>query len=546
MKKNIQQSLVLLISLMLLAGMLPAGVVAQNSPSVRYCTHVQNVGWQEFVADGEMSGTSGASLRLEGIKVKLDTQGYDLGITYQTHIQNIGWEADTAQSWKSNGEMSGTEGLGYRLEAIQIELTGADTNQFDVYYQVHAQNMGWMGWAKNGESAGTAGYSYRLEGIHIVIVRKGENPPTGTIDQLLPFAERKSVSGNLFIQSNASDFTDNAMALDRVAINGQGAITLQAGALQGVYTSNVFNTSNFNKMVVSWGSDTPPGTLIQVEARVSENTTDSTENWSDWLSWGQWGTYISRTSGTGTTDDPVAYINVDTLFLKNEKTANKIQYRVILLSNTSGVTPSVRLISVALRNTFPGQEISKIYPDNPDLSNLAILNVPQLSQMIRDPAIADSICSPTSVAMILNYYGTSVTPETVAWGAYDNNDQEDFGNWSFNTAYAASQGYTAYVDYSTIDGLKREIADGHPVAVAVAYKNSTAVNANLPVVDGAPIASTYGHLIVVCGFITENGTDYIVINDPAASSNAGVRVKYRLDQFSSAWAESGNIAYIIH
>lgn len=84
------------------------------------------------------------------------------------------------------------------------------------------------------------------------------------------------------------------------------------------------------------------------------------------------------------------------------------------------------------------------------------------------------------------------------------------------------------------------------MAVAVAYKNSAGVSADLPVVDGAPIRSTYGHLIVVCGFINENGTEYIIINDPAAASNAGVRVRYRLDQFAAAWAESGNIAYIIH
>lgn len=63
--------------------------------------------------------------------------------------------------------MSGTEGLGYRLEAIQIKLTGADASKFDIYYRVHAQNFGWMGWAKNGESAGTAGFGYRLEAIQI-------------------------------------------------------------------------------------------------------------------------------------------------------------------------------------------------------------------------------------------------------------------------------------------------------------------------------------------------------------------------------------------
>jgi len=51
---------------------------------------------------------------------------------------------------------------------------------FDIYYQVHAQNIGWIGWAKNGDSAGTAGYGYRLEAIRIVVVPKGEPEPGGT------------------------------------------------------------------------------------------------------------------------------------------------------------------------------------------------------------------------------------------------------------------------------------------------------------------------------------------------------------------------------
>lgn len=552
MKLSFKKSLLWLLGLVLLAAILPLGIMAAATPGVSYRTHVQNDGWQDFVADGAMSGTAGRSLRLEGIEIKLAAPDYDLGITYQTHIQNIGWEADTDRGWQENGAMSGTEGLSYRLEAIQIDLTGADADLFDVYYQVHAQNMGWLGWAKNGASAGTAGYSYRLEGIHIVIVPKGGNPPVGIVDQSAPFVERKAVPGNLLVQTTIGDFKDNAMGLDRIAIienPDDGAIQLQAGQQAGVYTSNIFNASPFTKAVLSWNTDTPAGTLVQVEARVCENALDangqSTENWSDWLSFGQWGTTINRASGIGDTDSPLAKMEVDTLVLKNGKTANKIQYRVILHSGRAGVTPTLGLVAVALRNAHPGQEITKVFTDHPDLANLPVLNVPQFSQMIREPSIADSICSPTSVAMMLNYYGTAVQPETVAWGAYDYGADE-FGNWPFNTAYAGSLGYQAYVDYSTIEGLKREIAGGHPVAVAVAYKNSAGVNASLPVIDGAPIRSTYGHLIVVCGFIQENGTEYIIINDPTAASNAGVRVRYRLDQFAAAWAESGNIAYIIH
>jgi uncharacterized protein YvpB len=146
--------------------------------------------------------------------------------------------------------------------------------------------------------------------------------------------------------------------------------------------------------------------------------------------------------------------------------------------------------------------------------------------------------------MVLNYYGTHILPEESAWGVYDYN-YNGFGNWPFNTAYASSFGYSAYVDYSTIEGLKREIYNGHPVVVCVQYKNNVNINEDLPVVDGAPIESTYGHLIVVCEFTRENGTDYVVINDSAASNDKYVRVKYKLDQFEAAWAKSGNAACII-
>ena len=142
---------------------------------VQYRTHVQRVGWQGWKFDGEMSGTSGQSLRLEGIEIKLPTRDYSGGITYRTHVQRIGW-----QGWRSDGAMSGTSGQALRLEAIQIKLTGEMANHYDVYYRVHAQHFGWMGWAKNGQSAGTAGYAYRLEGIEIRLVPKGGAAPGST------------------------------------------------------------------------------------------------------------------------------------------------------------------------------------------------------------------------------------------------------------------------------------------------------------------------------------------------------------------------------
>ncbi|MBM6881431.1 hypothetical protein H6A09_12515, partial [[Clostridium] spiroforme] len=101
---------------------------------------------------------------------------YEGDVEYKTHIQDIGWES----SWTKNGNISGTSGQSKRLEAIQIRLTGEMAKKYDIYYRVHAEDYGWLGWAKNGDSAGTEGLSKRLEAIEIKLVKKGETAPGST------------------------------------------------------------------------------------------------------------------------------------------------------------------------------------------------------------------------------------------------------------------------------------------------------------------------------------------------------------------------------
>lgn len=142
---------------------------------VEYQVHVQSIGDQKYKFDGDMAGTSGRSLRLEGIRINLPSNDGESSIQYRTHVQTYGW-----QDWVSDNALSGTSGESKRLEAIQIKLDGVMAENYDVYYRVHAQRFGWLGWAKNGESAGTAGYSYRLEAIEIVLVEKGGEAPGST------------------------------------------------------------------------------------------------------------------------------------------------------------------------------------------------------------------------------------------------------------------------------------------------------------------------------------------------------------------------------
>lgn len=175
-----------------------------TKPSVTYATHVQTIGWQSNVADGEMSGTSGQSKRLEGIKIDLKNKPYGGSIQYSTHVQNIGW-----QNAVSNGDLSGTSGQNKRLEAIRINLTGDMAKYYDIYYRVHAQSYGWLGWAKNGASAGTEGLSKRLEAIEIVLVDKGAKAPGSTSTS---FVKKPTVTYSTHVQSKGwlSNVTNGA------------------------------------------------------------------------------------------------------------------------------------------------------------------------------------------------------------------------------------------------------------------------------------------------------------------------------------------------
>nr|MBA2716200.1 C39 family peptidase [Propionibacteriales bacterium] len=62
--------------------------------------------------------------------------------------------------------------------------------------------------------------------------------------------------------------------------------------------------------------------------------------------------------------------------------------------------------------------------------------------------------------------------------------------------------------------------------------------------DGAPISSTNGHLLVIRGF-TQNGD--VIVNDPAALVAKTVRRVYDRGQFENAWLDTtGGVAYVIH
>ena len=146
-----------------------------NSLHVQYRSHVQEIGWQGYVKDGNMSGTTGLGYRVEALNINLLNAPQNAKIVYRTHVENIGW-----QGWQQNGNMAGTSGMAYRIEAIEIMLENMD--KYTVEYKVHIQDKGWTDWYRDGETAGTVGQRRRIEAIEIRLVPKKEKRSYKGID----------------------------------------------------------------------------------------------------------------------------------------------------------------------------------------------------------------------------------------------------------------------------------------------------------------------------------------------------------------------------
>ena len=155
--------------------------VANTAASVYYRAYVQGVGYQRYVSDGSMGGLPGAGKRLEGLNIKVNNAqiGESGGVKYRTYVQTYGWLKWVTSSGNTVA-YSGTKGEAKRIEAIQINLTGALASNFDIYYRVNVQDYGWLDWTKNGGTAGTSGLAKRMEGIQITIVPKGTTAPGPT------------------------------------------------------------------------------------------------------------------------------------------------------------------------------------------------------------------------------------------------------------------------------------------------------------------------------------------------------------------------------
>jgi hypothetical protein len=292
---------------------------------------------------------------------------------------------------------------------------------------------------------------------------------------------------------------------------------------------------SFAEAIASWNADTPPGTWLETRLRARLGG----ERWTGWYSLGVWAAHDATVvrHSVDRQADADADVATDTLVLADRAAgADAFQLQLRLFSADGAAVPGVAGAAVAL-STPPAWTGAPA--GGPERWG-RVLGVPTCSQMVY-PDGGEVWCSPTSVAMVLAYWGVGASAcepgvRAVVAGVYDW-VYRGHGNWPFNTAYAATHGMEGYVArFTSLAQAEEWIAADVPVVISFAWKPGELAN--------APLASAGGHISVLVGF---DGAGNPVVNDTAGPSDRAVQRTYRRGQLEALWlGHSGGTVYLIH
>jgi hypothetical protein len=301
-------------------------------------------------------------------------------------------------------------------------------------------------------------------------------------------------------------------------------------------------------VVPSWNAETTPGSLVEVELQARTRAGSET----DWYCLGRW-TFadeaFARTSVPGQ-EDAFGSVATDTFRAATSLTAYRLR---LTLTAAGGKVPTVRLLAAIASDAVAVAGEVRV----PGGAGEVELAVPSYAQSVHRGEYPEyggggvAWCSPTSTAMVMEYWGFGPSATDLAWvdrafadpcvdhaarytfdAAYDGT-----GNWPFNTAYAAHFGLDAFVTrLRSLQEAEPFLTRGIPLVASIAAGPGELENFPLP-------QGTAGHLLVIVGLTAEGDP---IVNDPAAPSNDAVRRTYRRVEFERVWLEgSGGAVYVI-
>lgn len=300
----------------------------------------------------------------------------------------------------------------------------------------------------------------------------------------------------------------------------------------GIWTSSEQDADfPFTEMIASWNAECPAETGVRFFERVRDA---KSHQWSGWLYTGYWGNpspieRVIRFSG--------GWVDEDTLKLKEPADGWQIQAKLESFDTDVKVNPVIRRISVVYEGKTTAEKAKRAaaksgIPDMP--KNWAVdIPVPFRAQGDTPLALRSQTCSPTSVSMVMAFWGKSYPTAENAVAIWDK-ENELFGNWNRAVARAGSVGLDAWVtQFANLDQARAVLASGQPIIASIRFKRGQFPSGIFPV--------SAGHLIVLRG-VTPEGD--IICNDPA-SRKYGANVVYKAADIDRVWIQVGGAGYII-
>lgn len=279
---------------------------------------------------------------------------------------------------------------------------------------------------------------------------------------------------------------------DSIVGREDGSITLAEGATEGVYTSPVYDSWDWEYAMGFLGAYTPTGSSVDLQMRAFSQ---QGKVWSKWYSLGSAG---DGSTSISEKDDNVN-MNTDIFTMRGSSSianAERFQLRLVLKSKDGGVLPIVYNAGATFKKA--AYDTSEAEP---------------LSKMEELPASAGKLDAEAYSAyaygamsswryenmelIMLNAQGADLLFEQVALANYDH--RNGWGNWAMTNYKPGAFGYYAYTQYGASSELiQQALAAGNMVGVYVH-------GGKLPA-DARTNSSSTSQTVVVGYYTKDDGT----------------------------------------
>lgn len=289
-------------------------------------------------------------------------------------------------------------------------------------------------------------------------------------------------------------------------------VTLDAA--NPVAASGTLESPLFDEAVLSWDIGLGEGASAVLDASVRSGGA-----WSGWLRVARRGPTVCEEPRR---EDGEARIDVDTVICG--RPADAIRWRVVACGGP------VRVRSVWVTTTGIGRGGRVVTPGDLDP---VVHAVPHKAQRDGGADLGGRLCSPTSVAMVVESRGVPVAVGEMAERVYDA-DFDLYGNWVNNTLGASELGVPMRLTRIASWAEARSYLENGPMVISLRPFDEREL-------AGAGYSSESGHLIVVAGLDGRGGA---MVRDPAHADDS--RRRYRMTQLTRLWLIGNKgTAYVI-